>query len=197
MNANWLPMSTSKIPSPRPGVCQKFSTKNKRFTLIQSNQSKEHSNTPTNYETRLNFIKHHALMDNNVPSYFRSQFPLYIKTSLGERLTVITVDSNILPANIRNEPMDSHYDVMFVGTTTGRILKLVSIATSSPLSNNLRNKREYDKMGGDDIGQIPILIESIQMFEFNIPIRNIMVHKNTSQLIALSDNQVFTILGTR
>ena len=135
-------------------------------------------------------------MDNNVPSYFRNQFPLYIKTSLGERLTVITVDSNILPANIKDEPMESHYDVMFVGTTTGRILKLVSFATSLSLPNNLRNKREYDTTKGDDIGPIPILVESIQMFEFNVPIRNIMVHKNTSQLIALSDNEVFTIPDT-
>ena len=189
-------MSSSKIPSPRPGVCTKFSTKNKRFTLIQSNQSNEHTSNPTNYETRLNFIKHHALMDNNVPSYFRSQFPLYIKTSLGERLTVITVDSNVLPANNNDDPTERHYDVMFVGTTTGRILKLVSFATSSSLPNPLRNKREYDKTNGDDIGQIPILIESIQMFEFNVPIRNIMVHKNTSQIIALSDNEVFTILTT-
>ena len=48
VNANWLPMDKGKTPTPRPGTCS--STKNKRYTIIHSNQTQsDHSNpVPTN-----------------------------------------------------------------------------------------------------------------------------------------------------
>ena len=187
VNANWLPMDKGKTPSPRPGMCS--STKNKRYTIIHSNQSNtEHSSPiPNNFESRHNFIKHHALMDNNVPSYFNSQFPLYVKTSLSERLTVIKVDPSIRAFGMNQT--SEEYDILFVGTTTGRILKFVSSFPSTSTTPPLRSFRNENETNKDKEPTV-ILIESIQLFNYNTPIRNIILHHNTSQVVVQSDNEV-------
>ena len=189
VNANWLPMSKAKTPSPRPGICMNKPKKNKRYTIFHANQSSEYNNVPNNYETRLNFIKHHTLMDDNVLSYFSSQFPLYVKTSLSERLSVITVDPNVRPASEELESSLSLYDILFVGTTTGRVLKFVC-GFASPSSAHPPSFHHHEKVRRQKVDPKLILIESIQIFEYNIPIRNIIVHQNTGQLIVQSDNQV-------
>ena len=163
--------------------------KNKRYTIVHANQSSEYNNVPNNYESQLNFIKHHTLMNDNVPSYFSSQFPLYVKTSLSERLSVITVDPNVRPASGDLGSSLSLYDVVFVGTTTGRVLKFIcGFPARSSVHQSSFQHHEKDKR--KNIDPKLILIESIQLFEYNIPIRNIIVHHNTSQLIVQGDNQV-------
>ena len=72
-NSNWLPTSKSQIPEPRPGLC--------------------HKNTPNLPEANLNFIKRHSLMDWAVKSATPS--PIFIQTSMGERLTVIAADQGV------------------------------------------------------------------------------------------------------
>ena len=86
----------------------------------------------------MNFIKRHVLMDQAVPSVHH--MPLFIKTSLGERLTVIAVDPGVPTIE------QSHHDVIFVGTTRGRVLKLV---------NSARNH--------NDAQPLPVLIEALQV----------------------------------
>ncbi len=87
----------------------------------------------------MNFIKRHTLMDRAVPSVHN--MPLFIKTSLGERLTVISVD-----ASVPGVGKASHHDVIFVGTTRGRVLKLVNSARP-----------------GSDMEPLPVLIEALQV----------------------------------
>ena len=87
----------------------------------------------------MNFIKRHVLMDRSVPSFH--QMPLFIKTSLGERLTVIAVDPRVPTIE------QTHRDVIFVGTTRGRVLKLV---------NSARNHH-------DAVQPLPVLIEALQV----------------------------------
>ena len=129
-------------------------------------------------------------MDTNVPSYFSSQFPLYVKTSLSERLTVIKVDPRISSFE-RNQTLEE-YDVLFVGTTTGRILKFVSSfasALTTPPVSSFRNEKDANK----NLKPKLILIESIQLFNYNTPIRNIILHHNTSQVVVQSENEVRNI----
>ena len=64
-NSNWLAMSKTETPKPRPGTS---------------------CNAPIT-EEGMNFLKRHTLMDEPVQSLFN--MPLFVKTSLGERLTVI------------------------------------------------------------------------------------------------------------
>ena len=194
-SANWLPMSRSQIPYPRPGQCPNDSRKSKRFTVVPANHSETSSNIkyfPDNSgESRLNFIKHHALMDSAVPSYLQNKYPLYVKTSLGERLTAITVDSVVKIHQDKDDTERHHYDVIFVGTTTGRVLKLVDVAShNQPHTTWRQDTKSTNTKENTTARPIPVLIESIQIFEFNVPIRDVMVDKATSKLIVLSDNEV-------
>ena len=75
-------------------------------------------------------------MDQAVPSLHK--MPLFVKTSLGERLTMIAVDPGV--------GVKTHHDVIFVGTTRGRVLKLVNSARS-----------------GSDVEPLPVLIEALQV----------------------------------
>ena len=113
-------MSKAEVPQPRPGAGCKSQTS----------------------EEGMNFIKRHTLMDKAVPTVH--QQPLFIKTSLGERLTVIAVDSAVASAD------GTHHDVIFVGTTRGRVLKLVNSARSST-----------------DKEPLPVLIEALQVTIFS------------------------------
>ena len=109
-------MSKTETPKPRPGTS---------------------CNAPIT-EEGMNFLKRHTLMDEPVQSLFN--MPLFVKTSLGERLTVIAVDPRV-PALDKQQ----FHDVIFVGTTRGRVLKLV---------NSARNK---------DNQPLPVLVESLQV----------------------------------
>ena len=72
-DSNWLPIRDSELPSTRPGSCVEDST-----------------SLP---ESHLNFIKRHSLMDDTVPS--NGHGPIFVKTSMNERLTAIAVDPGV------------------------------------------------------------------------------------------------------
>lgn len=136
VNSNWLPMSKSQIPEPRPGICAS-DPKNQDMS-----------------ENSLNFIKRHSLMDWSVMSATKT--PIFVKTSLGERLTVIVADPSVKSVE------GTVTDVLFVGTTNGRVLK-VSANTNT-------------------------LIEAFQVFPYHVPVRNLLVAGE--QIIVLSDHEV-------
>ncbi len=72
---------------------------------------------------------------------------MFVKTSLGERLTVIAVDPGVRGLNeVSVDDVPKHYDVLFVGTTRGRILKMVNSARDS----------KHDE-------PLPVLVESVQV----------------------------------
>jgi semaphorin 6 len=76
--------------------------------------------------------------------------------SLGERLTVIESDPGV-------QAVDGTFtDILFVGTTNGRVLKISSNTNT--------------------------LIEALQVFPYHIPVRSLLVAKD--QVIVLSDHEV-------
>lgn len=98
LNSNWLPVNPSKVPDPRPGSC--------------------HNDSRTLPDLTLNFKKTHSLMDENVPTFFGS--PILSRVSTVYRFTAIAVDSQI------KTPGGKTYDVIFVGTDHGKIIKSVN-----------------------------------------------------------------------
>ena len=98
MSANWLPVPEHKIPSPRPGAC--------------TNDTKALS------DANLNFIKKHSLMDEPVPPFFGS--PILIRTGLISRFTTIAVDPQVGTTEGKT------FDIIFVGTTRGRVIKVIN-----------------------------------------------------------------------
>jgi semaphorin 6 len=142
-------------------------------------------------------------MDWSVPGLTKS--PIFVKTSLGERLTVIAVDVNVKAVN------GKLYDVLFLGTTNGRVLKVINIEEDqekgrTPKSRNPQRSSLY----GDATSQFhlnrdrkithPVLIESLQVLPYDMPVRNLMVINRKDadilqedKLIVISDHDVKSI----
>jgi len=144
VNSNWLPLAKQQVPATRPGSCR--------------------INSESLDEEHLNFLKENTLMDQAVPSSIN--MPHFIKTSPHERLTTIAVDPSVPTSSGESA------DVLFVGTTRGRVLKLVS----------------YQHQG------VPktTLIEELQVFPLHVPVSNIQVVRSgsTPRVIVLSKHEV-------
>ena len=80
-------------------------------------------------------------------------------------------------AGVRSVDGRTH-DILFVGTTHGRVLKIVN------------------SISGKKTGSEPVLIESLQVFPYHVAVRNILVVHPKSEpgkLIVLSDHEVHSI----
>lgn len=152
LNSNWLPVQSSKVPDPRPGQC--------------------HNDSRTLPDLTLNFIKTHSLMDESVPSFFGQ--PIVIRTTVHYRFTQIAVDPQV------KVPGGKTYDVLFIGTDTGKVIKAVN-AMSADSRHGVR----------------PVVIEEIQVFAGHVPVRGLHVlHNNNGgkvqegRLIVVADGEV-------
>uniref|UniRef100_T1JEM8 Semaphorin-1A n=1 Tax=Strigamia maritima TaxID=126957 RepID=T1JEM8_STRMM len=156
MNSNWLPVLNSKVPEPRPGQCV--------------NDSRSLPDVP------LNFIKSHTLMDQAVPAFWGH--PIAIRTSLKSRFTQIAVDPQVKTADGKT------YDVLFIGTDSGKVLKVVN--AESPSVDKTVNT---------------VVIEEIQVFAKNVSITNLRVYRTVNpdtgleegQLIVVSDDEIQSV----
>merc|ERR1711962_1587264 len=81
-------------------------------------------------EEHLNFLKGHSLMDLAVSS--SRPVPHYIRTSPHERLTTITVDPSVPTAGPHMA------DIIWLGSTRGRVLKLLSYRGKTVLLEELQ-----------------------------------------------------------
>ncbi|VEN51623.1 unnamed protein product, partial [Callosobruchus maculatus] len=152
INANWLPVTSSKVPDPRPGQC--------------------HNDSRTLPDLTLNFIKTHSLMDESVPSFFGQ--PIVVRASFHYRFTQIAVDPQV------KVPGGKTYDVLFIGTDNGKVIKAV---------NGLSADQRY--------GVRTVVIEEIQVFPSHVPVRNMKVERGNkgekggeTRLIVVSDSEV-------
>ncbi|KAI8117621.1 Semaphorin-1A, partial [Lucilia cuprina] len=127
INSNWLPVNNAKVPEPRPGSC--------------------HNDSRTLPDPTLNFIKTHSLMDENVPAFFGQ--PILVRTSTIYRFTQIAVDPQI------KTPGGKTYDVIFVGTDHGKIIKSVNAESAD-----------------SDKKVTSVVIEEIDVLPKSEPIRN-------------------------
>ena len=144
VNSNWLPLDDRELPKHRPGTC--------------------HNDSRSLDEEHLNFLKENMLMDRAVPSSIH--LPHYIKTSPHERLTAIAVDPSVAAAGGETA------DLLFVGTTRGRVLKLAS-----------HRGRTH-------------LVEELQVFPLHVAVNNLLVAREEgkgSRLVVLSDHEVKSV----
>jgi len=149
MNGNWLPVPGSKVPDPRPGQC--------------ANDSR------TLPDLTLNFIKSHSLMDEAVRSFY--QQPIIVRTSVNYRFTVIAVDPQVKAIDGKT------YDVLFIGTDSGKVLKAINAASADT----------NEKVS-------PVVIE--ELYEFGGPgtttaVRNIKLEEK--RLLVITDRQVVSL----
>lgn len=160
INSNWLPVNSDNVPDPRPGSC--------------------HNDSRALPDSTLNFIKTHSLMDENVLAFFGQ--PILIRTSTIYRFTAITVDSQI------RTPGGKTYDVIFVGTDHGKIIKTVNAESGDS------NKKVSS-----------VVIEELDVLAKNEPIRNLEIirtqqydhpvdgHYDDGKLVIVTDTKVIAI----
>ncbi|XP_042904611.1 semaphorin-1A isoform X7 [Parasteatoda tepidariorum] len=149
INANWLPVASTKVPEPRPGQCV--------------------NDSRTLPEVTVNFIESNSLMDGAVPAFWNH--PVVLHTVFQYRFTQITVDPQIQTAD------EKHYDVLYVGTDNGKVLKCINAGSDSTSGK-----------------VIPVVIEEFQVFQ-NTPITNLMVYHTPSdaKLVVVSREEIKTI----
>lgn len=148
MNSNWLPVVNSKVPEPRPGQCV--------------------NNSMSLPDVTLNFISNHPLMDQAVPSYWGK--PIIIHAGFDYRFTYIAVDPQVEAVNGKK------YDVLFIGTDVGRVLKAVNTAG----------------VGGEGT---PVVVEDSAVFREDAPVTNLLVHHTlySARLVVVTHSEIQSI----
>ncbi|XP_024219372.1 semaphorin-1A [Halyomorpha halys] len=140
------------VPDPRPGQCV--------------------NDSRTLPDLTLNFIKTHALMDESVPSFFRQ--PILVRTNFHYRFTQIAVDPQI------KTPGGKSYDVLFIGTDNGKVLKTVNAESAHSIQR-----------------VTPVVIEELQVFPQNVSVRNLQIVRTDAhpegRLIVVSDFEVLSL----
>lgn len=155
IDSNWLPVQSSKVPEPRPGQC--------------SNDSRQ---LP---DMTLNFIKDHTLMDISVPMFWGA--PVIVHPSYKYKFTQIAVDPQIETVSGKT------FDVLFIGTDDGRVIKTINSASSA-----LSGHRHHNTV-------VPVIIEEIPVFSHDTPIINLLVYHTyyEAKLLVVSANEIKSI----
>ncbi|XP_012676174.2 sema domain, immunoglobulin domain (Ig), short basic domain, secreted, (semaphorin) 3bl [Clupea harengus] len=103
-----------RVPYPRPGVCP---------SKLTAQPGLGYSSTLEFPDAVLQFARAHPLMWRSVHPVGRQ--PLLLRTHTPYRLTHITVD--------RTQAEDGPYDVMFIGTDVGTVLKVIALRSGNTL----------------------------------------------------------------
>jgi len=160
MSANWLKVPDNQVPTnPRPGTC--------------------FNDTKSLSDTYINFIKKHTLVDESVPPFFGS--PVLIRTGLVSRFTSIAVDPQVGTTEGKT------FDVLFVGTTRGRVIKAI-------------NAQSADSRDGVNT----VVIEELQVFDANVVIKELKVmggglagRKSLGRLAVMSELEIRSLAVQR
>ncbi|XP_074735510.1 semaphorin-3B isoform X2 [Strix uralensis] len=141
-NYQWVSYQ-GRVPYPRPGMCP-----SKTFGTFGS--------TKDFPDEVIQFARHHPLMYNPVLPH--GQRPLFLQVAVPYTFTRIAVD-HVTAA-------DGHYDVLFIGTDVGTVLKVVSVP-----------KESWHRME-------PLLLEELQVFQDASPITSLQLSSKRQQLYA-------------
>ncbi|KAG2455189.1 SEM3A protein, partial [Polypterus senegalus] len=107
----------------------------------------------------IQFARHHPLMYS--PVYPLNKRPIFIRSNVDYSFTQITVD--------RVTAADGQYDVMFIGTDIGSVLKVISVPKES-----WKNMEE-------------LVLEEMQVFKNPTPIINLQISSKRQQLYVGSE----------
>lgn len=145
---NWLSVPMDKTPTPHPAA-------------VCTNDSKAIS------DQTLTFIHKHSLMDAAVGAVGGE--PVLIQTLSSGRFTAVAIDWQVLASRWY------YYDVMFVGTTDGRVLKAVNVGHEGQVRS--------------------IVIEDLQVLDPDEPVRELKIFRRAEieRLIVISRENIKSI----
>ena len=148
VNSVWRALDETQVPSSRPGQCV--------------------DDSRTLPSATINFVLKNPLMDGAVNPIHNS--PLLIHTGSNYKFTAIAVDPQVETLNGKS------YDVVFIGTDNGQILKLINAGSADSLSESK-----------------PIVVSEQQVFPPGTRIKELKISRSTQTLIIVSDNYVRSI----
>uniref|UniRef100_A0AAY5KF18 Sema domain-containing protein n=1 Tax=Esox lucius TaxID=8010 RepID=A0AAY5KF18_ESOLU len=131
----WGPYE-GRVPYPRPGVCP---------SKITNQPGRQFGSTKDFPDAVLQFARGHPLMWR--PVYPAMRQPLLVKANVPYRLKQIVVD--------RVEADDGQYDVMFIGTDIGTVLKVIALRSGNSLDTE------------------EVTLEEMQVFKVQTPITSL------------------------
>ncbi|XP_026671409.1 semaphorin-1A-like [Ceratina calcarata] len=148
INSNWLRVLPEKVPEPRPGACV--------------------NDSRTLPDVTVNFVKAHPLMDDAVQSFF--SLPVITKISFNYRFTKVAVDSQV-------KALDGKaYDILYIGTDDGRVLKALNTRAPDSLSN---------------VSQV--IVSDVQVLKYGQAIKDLLVVHlagEASKLVVFADSEI-------
>ncbi|XP_053686885.1 semaphorin-1A [Sabethes cyaneus] len=147
-HSNWLQVPQSQVPEPRPGKCVDDSR-----TLPKAS---------------VNFVRMNTLMDMPVQSLHSR--PVFTRVSLLYRLSAITVDPQVKALH------GTTYDVVFVGTNDGKVIKFVNILSS--------NTTEDVKT---------VVISETQAFPIGTKVNEMTISRKNRKLIVISNGKIISL----
>ncbi|XP_035991307.1 sema domain, immunoglobulin domain (Ig), short basic domain, secreted, (semaphorin) 3bl isoform X3 [Fundulus heteroclitus] len=127
-----------RMPYPRPGVCP---------SKITNQPGREFGSTKDFPDSVLQFARSHPLMWRPVLPALRQ--PVLVKANIPYKLKQIVVD--------RVEAEDGQYDVMFIGTDVGTVLKVLSLHSGNSLETE------------------EVTLEELQVFKVPTPITSMEI----------------------
>ncbi|MBN3274617.1 SEM3G protein, partial [Polyodon spathula] len=127
-----------RVPYPRPGVCP---------SKITNQPGRQFGSTKDYPDGVLQFARSHPLMSQ--PVYPALRQPVLVKTNVEYRLGHIVVD--------RVEAEDGQYDVMFIGTDAGSVLKGIVLHSGNSLHTE------------------EVTLEELQVFKVPTPITSMKI----------------------
>uniref|UniRef100_A0A673GHH8 Semaphorin-3G-like n=1 Tax=Sinocyclocheilus rhinocerous TaxID=307959 RepID=A0A673GHH8_9TELE len=151
----WGPYE-GRVPYPRPGVCP---------SKITAQPGRAFRSTLEFPDAVLQFARTHPLMWR--PIYPSQRQPLLLRTGAPYRLTHITVD--------RTQAEDGYYDVMFIGTDIGTVLKVIVLGNGNTLANE------------------EITLEEMQVFKVPTPITSMDISVKRQTLFVGSQTGVVQV----
>ncbi|XP_061112902.1 sema domain, immunoglobulin domain (Ig), short basic domain, secreted, (semaphorin) 3bl [Conger conger] len=125
-----------RVPYPRPGVCP---------SKIINQPGRQFASTKDFPDSVLQFARSHPLMWRQVYPAMRQ--PVLVKTNVDYRLRQIVVD--------RVQAEDGQYDVMFIGTDIGTVLKVIALRSGNSLDTE------------------EVTLEELQIFKVPTPITSL------------------------
>ncbi|XP_051759725.1 sema domain, immunoglobulin domain (Ig), short basic domain, secreted, (semaphorin) 3bl [Ctenopharyngodon idella] len=151
----WGPYE-GRVPYPRPGVCP---------SKITAQPGRAFRSTLEFPDAVLQFARTHPLMWR--PIYPSQRQPLLLRTGAPYRLTHITVD--------RTQAEDGYYDVMFIGTDIGTVLKVIVLENGNSLTSE------------------EITLEEMQVFKVPTPITSMDISVKRQTLFVGSQTGVVQV----
>jgi semaphorin 6 len=147
VNSVWRALDDSEVPPSRPGQCV--------------------DDSRTLPGATINFVLKNPLMDGAVNPIHEA--PLLVHTGANYKFTSIAVDPQVETLNGKS------YDVVFIGTDNGHVLKLINAGSDSVSDNK------------------PIVVSEQQVLPLGTRIKELKISRSTQTLIVVSDNFVRSI----